>query len=422
LDAKDDDIVNMNSRKDMLQDNRVKVLGILRNYGSSDIARLAEVAGLSKLTVGKIITHWRDRGVVMSCGKGNAIGEAAGKRPTLFKINHDYKYVFVAQILETTLLTAVTNLNAEVMADGKASFEKNTGIDSILRQARASFDAMSAALKLNDGRFSSIVLGTSGITNSKHGVIVFSPHFKSWGYQVPVVDMLRGMFPVGYALHVDNWVRYQAYAEMKIGLARQAKRFLEIATEPDGVTSGLVWDGSLVGGNSGLAGEIGHMPVDIGSDVLCACGGHGCLEPAISLLRMEQKAREKARDWPDSPLCPENDPRGITYERIFEAAGAADPFARKLLDEVAGFFAAAIVHVVQVCDPELIIIQGEYAKAGMYFLERVRDGVRKTTLPGLDKNVQIQYSRLGDAQGIIGAAHFAADQLFKTFGVDSANK
>lgn len=408
----DGNLLNINSRKDMKLDNRNRVLELLRGYGSADIARLAEVAGLSKLTVSKIVAYWRDKGILIPTGKGVAAGEAAGKKPTLYTINSEFKLIFVSQLYETSLLSAITNLNARVIMSERITYEKNTALEVILGYARDAFDRMAAALKLNDGRFASVVLGTSGITDSRDGVIVFSPHFRSWGYHVPVVGMLREIFPPGFRIHVDNWVRYQAYAELKIGAARQVRRFLEIGTEPDGVTSGLVWDGTLVSGKCGLAGEIGHMPVDLDSDVVCACGGRGCLEPAISLLRMQEKARAEAADWPGSLLCLGKKPEEIRYRDVFTAADKGDPFARHVLDGPAKYFAAAVSHVVQVCDPELIIIQGEYAEAGEYFLEQLRERVRKATLPGMDKNIRIQYSNLGDKQGLVGAAHFAADQFY----------
>ncbi|MCC8167532.1 MAG: ROK family protein [Planctomycetes bacterium] len=404
--------MNVNSRKDLKLDNWNRVLELLRNYGSVDVAGLADIAGLSKLTITKILSYWRDMGVVIPIGKGNASGEAAGKKPTLFCVNPEYRLIFVSQLYETSLLSAVTNLRGAVIANDRVSYPKDTGLDVILGSMRAAFDTMSAELKLNDSRFAAIVLGTSGITDSKDGVIVYSPHFPSWGYNVPVAGMLRQIFPKRFTLHVDNWVRYQAYAELRIGQAQQVQRFLEIGTEPDGVTSGLVWDGTLVSGKCGLAGEIGHMPVDLESDVVCACGGKGCLEPAISLLRMQARARAEAANWPDSSLVRGRDAFAITYRDVFAAADAGDAFARTLLDSPAKYMAAAISHVVQVCDPELIIIQGEYADAGTYFLEQVKDGVRKRTLPGMDKNIRIQYSTLGDKQGLIGAAHFAADQFY----------
>lgn len=406
--------MNINARKDVKADNQQRVLELLRGYGRCDINRLAEVANLSKLTISKIVAHWRDKGVIIPTGKGNAAGEAAGKKPTLYSINSEYKLIFVSQLYETSLFSAIANLDATIITSERIAYPKNTALETILGFAREAFDRMSSALKLNTGRFASVVLGASGITDSHDGVIVYSPHFPSWGYHVPVIGMLREIFPRGYTFHVDNWVRYQAYAELKIGTARQVKRFVEIGTEPDGVTSGLVWDGALISGKRGLAGEIGHMPVDIDSDVVCACGGRGCLEPAISLMRMQDRARSLAGQWPDSLLVRDRPADAIVYKDIFPAADSGDAFARHLLDSSAKYFAAAISHIVQVCDPELIIIQGEYAGAGDYFLEQLRDRVRKSTLPGMDKNIHIQYSSLGDKQGLIGAAHYAADQFYAT--------
>lgn len=405
-------LLNANSRKDMKLDNRNRVLAILREYGTADVARLAEVAGLSKLTVSRIVAYWCGKGVIASAGKGNASGEAAGKKPILYGVNPEYRLVFVAQLYETSLLSAIANLNAGIVMSERIEYAKDTPLEVILDHARRAYDRMTARLKLKDSRFAAVVLGASGITDSREGTIVYSPHFPSWGYNVPVAGMLRDIFPRGFTLHVDNWVRYQAYAELKIGQARQVKRFLEIGTEPDGVTSGLVWDGTLVSGKCGLAGEIGHMPVDLDSDVVCACGGKGCLEPAISLLRMQERARALASEWPGSSLVKGGNPSGIGYKEVFAAADNGDAFARFLLEEPAKYFAAALSHVMQVCDPDLIIIQGEYASAGAFFLDRVKDRVRRATLPGMDKNIRIQYSNLGDHQGLVGAAHFAADQFY----------
>lgn len=395
----------------MKSDNRIRVLELLRGYGSVDISRLAEIADLSKLTVGKIVAYWRDKGVVIPVGKGNSAGEAAGKKPTLFSVDHEHKYLFVSQLYETSLLSAVTDLNAKVITSDRVAYEKDTRLETILQYMREAYGNMSRALKVNDSKFAAVVLGTSGVTDSREGIILVSPHFKSWGYHVPVISLLRDIFPRGFTLHVDNWVRYQAYAELKIGTARQLRRFLVIGTEPDGLTSGLVWDGTLVSGKRGLAGEIGHMPVDLDSDVVCACGGRGCLEPAVSLMRMQARARAACGEWPDSALC-RGSRDAITYRDVFVAADQGDAFARHLLDGPAKYFAAAMVHVMQVCDPELIILQGEYAGAGSYFLEQVKDRVGKTSLVGIDKNIRIQYSSLGDKQGLIGAAHYAADQYF----------
>ncbi|MCC8166410.1 MAG: ROK family protein [Planctomycetes bacterium] len=390
--------------------NRRLVLNLFRNSGPLDVSRLAAATDLSKMTIHKVVDYYLEQGVIEAAGKGEAWGEV-GKKPNLFRLNAEYRHIFSAQIFETSLVAAVTDLNARILRQKRIPYDKDTAIGEILDQARVAFDEMCRDLKSAAKNFAAVVLGTNGVTDSQAGVILTSPHFSSWGSLVPVLELLRERFPLGIPLHVDNWIRHQAYAEMKIGAARNLRRFMVIGTEPDGISSGLVWDGNPVHGRKGLAGEIGHMQVDLNTDVVCACGGVGCLEPAVSLIRMQDRARSLAGEFPDSRLFATAQPDTVTYQDIFRAADAGDDLSRRLLDDAAKFMAMAINNIVQVCDPELIIIQGEYAGAGDYFLQRLNERVRRISLVNMDKGIQIIYSQLGQ-QGVIGAAYFAADQFF----------
>ncbi len=392
------------------QVNRRLVLGLLRSSGPVDVLRLAETTGLSRMTVHKIVDHYLASGLLSPAGKGEASGEV-GKKPNLFRLNAGYRLIFSAQIFETSLLAAVTDLGAQIVLQQRLPYAKDTPLGAILDLARTAFSEMSAGLKVNSGQFAAVVLGTNGVTDSQAGVILTSPHFASWGSLAPVMEMLRERFPPGLTLHVDNWIRHQAYAEMKIGAARNLSRFMVIGTEPDGISAGLVWDGVPVRGKKGLAGEIGHMQVELEAEAVCACGGRGCLEPAVSLVRMLERARREAAEQRTSTLFANKDPADATYEDIFRHADAGDAYCRELLDRSAKYMAMAINNVVQVCDPELIIIQGEYAGAGEFFLQRLRERVRSVSLLNMDKGVQIIYSQLGQ-QGVVGAAFFAADQFF----------
>lgn len=398
------------ANKNIKRGNRRLVLGLLRSSGPTDVSRIAQTTGLSKMTVHKIVDHYIEIGLVKSAGKGESSGEV-GKKPNLFRLNPEYRFIFSAQIYETSLLAAVTDINARILHQNRLPFGKDTPLENILDLARSAFDDISSTLKINASQFAAVVLGASGVTDSEDGVILTSPHFASWGSLVPVREMLRERFPPGLTLHVDNWIRHQAYAEMKIGAARGLTRFMVIGTEPDGISAGLVWDGVPVRGKRGLSGEVGHMQVDLAAKEVCACGGVGCLEPAVSLMRMQQRARRGAALRPESTLYKGRDPEEVTYQDIFAHADAGDEAAREHLDHVSKFMAMAINNMVQVCDPELVIIQGEYAGAGTFYLQRLRERLRNISLLNMDKGIQVIYSNLGQ-QGVIGAAHFAADQFF----------
>lgn len=399
------------ANKQIRHGNRRLVLGMLRRVDVADVASLSESSKLSKMTVHKIIDHYRELGLVSVAGKGESKGDA-GKKPLLFRLNPEFRYIFSIQIFETSLLSAVTDLAADVKDQIRLPFAKNTHIEEILDMARDSFDTLAARLGIGHDVFAAVALGTDGVTDSTGGVVIIAPHFDSWGSDVPVRDMLQRRFALDIPMYVDSRIRHQAYAEMKIGAAQGVDRFFMIGTESEGVSAGLVWNGVLARGDHGLAGEIGHMTVDFGDDILCRCGGRGCLEPAVSLVRMREKARLAFETHPDSALFSGRAAEDVMHRDIFSAAEKGDALARGLLDEAAGHFAVAINNVVLTCEPELLVLQGEYAGAGEFFLSRLRERVGAQSLSKMEKRVRIVYSSLGDWQGALGAAHYAADKFF----------
>lgn len=391
--------------------NRNLVLNFLRNSQALSIAEIARTTRLSKMTVHKIVDYFLENKILSTAGKQDSTNEG-GKRANLFSFNPCFKYIFSVQIFETSILAAITDLNANILLETRTKHEKNAEITLVLSTIRRIFDQLSTSLRLREEMFCGVAVGCNGITDAKRGLIITSPHFLSWGTHLPVRDMLREKFPWTNAVYVDNWIRYQAYAELKAGAARQLRRFLVIGTEADGTSGALVWDGLLSHGKKGLSGEIGHMIIAPDSQEKCACGGRGCLEALASLLNLEKKAREKADVWPKSLLFSKKSPENIKFTDIFSSADQGDDFACQLVNTVAGYFAIAINNVVQVCDPELIIIQGEYALAGNYFIQRLRDNLRQLSLLQMDKEIRVIYSSLGANQGIIGAAHYVADDFF----------
>ncbi|MCD8141249.1 MAG: ROK family protein [Planctomycetaceae bacterium] len=390
--------------------NRRLILAAMRGGECFDVANLSTLTNLSKMTVHKVLDHYVDMGLVAPAGKGDAVGEV-GKKPNLFRLNLRHRLIFSAQIFENSLLAAVTDLGATILAHRQMPFEKDTLLGDILDLARTAYDDMCAELKARTKSFAAVVLGASGVTDADEGIIHTSSHFASWGTRVPVREMLRARFPAIPRHHVDNWIRYQAYAELKLGAGRTCDRFMVIGTEADGVSAGLVEDGRLQHGRKGLAGEIGHMQVRFDSDEECACGGRGCLEPTVSLLRMQERVAAQAVRRPESSLFAEAGGNAITYHDIFRHADAGDALCREALDEVSAYMAMAINNAVQVFEPELVVIQGEFAAAGTYFLQRLRDRCGSISLTAMDKGTEILYSSLG-REGVLGAAYYSADTFF----------
>ncbi len=399
------------SLKTLKYKNRHAVLQYLRKHDSASVAEIATPTRLGKMTVQNIMEHYLAIGMIHEAGKGDSTDEG-GKKPKLFAFNPDYRYIFSVRIVEQSLSSALTNLHGEISASHTAFHGQDTSLDDIMRLIRESFVTLTKRRKVLPEHCLGAVVGCHGIIDVDRGVCVISPHFVSWGSEVPVRKMVQDLLPGGMPVYLDNWMRYHAYGELK-ARTDQTDRFFLIGTEYDGLAGGMVSEGRLHHGDLCLSGEVGHMVVDPSNPELCHCGGRGCLEVAVSPRRLEERARSLRSAHPDSLLFTEKPNREVSFDTILKASNAGDKLACSLVDGVVRPFAIAINNLVYSCDPGLFIIQGEYAKAGDYFLNRLRERVNNLTLLRMKKSIDIEYSTLDEEHSLIGGACYLADRYFE---------
>ncbi len=408
-------LTDKNPLRALRNKNQHSILEVLRTKGPVSIPEIARVAGFSRMTVHKLMEHLIDDGIALDAGKGDAAGDA-GKRPTLFAFNAAYKYVFAVKITNHELLTGITDLSGNILSFQSDSFRADTTLDEILRRIRRSFQSLTERQGLDSADCLGAVAGAHGIVDAETGVCVFSPHFASWGTDIPLKRLIGEALPDSIPVIVDNWLRFHAYAEMKTRNDRNIRHFCILGTERDGLAGAVVLDRRIHHGVTGLAGEIGHMAIAPELDEVCACGGRHCFEVAVSPKRMEKRVRRERKQHPESLLGTEKSPRDPGFKAVLAAANRGDGFAREFVGEAAGYFAAALNCVVQICDPGLVIIQGEYAAAGEFFLDELKRRLQGLSLAHMNKKVDIEYSVLGADGFLFGASMFMADDLFRKIG------
>jgi glucokinase len=131
-----------------------------------------------------------------------------------------------------------------------------------------------------------------------------------------------------------------------------------------------------------------------------------------SARRILVLAREAAARFPDSLLAPALADASVRLDDVCIAAAQGDPLSLYLIDDVARWFLIGIANIIMVNDPELIVIQGAYVKAGSCFLDKLREGIRHIGLPDVEKKIHIEYSRLGEERGVLGAAALMISDFF----------
>ena len=201
-----------------------------------------------------------------------------------------------------------------------------------------------------------------------------------------------------------------AYGEFMNGVVNGEKNVLFVNVSW-GLGLGIITDGKLYYGKSGFAGEFGHM-IAFDNDVICHCGKKGCLETGASGSFIYRRFMDKVAEGNSTVLehkIKNNEP--IIQEDILDAAMHDDILAIELIEETGTSLGKHIAGLINLFNPELVIIGGAVASTGDYLLLPIRSAVKKYSLNLVSKDTTIKLSKLGDKAGVIGACMLARSKM-----------
>jgi glucokinase len=236
-----------------------------------------------------------------------------------------------------------------------------------------------------------------------------------WSTHLPLADVrFRDVMSerLGMPVAVDNDANAALLAEARFGAARDSSHAVLVALGT-GIGGGLLLDGRIYRGSRGLGAELGHMVVDLhGPECQGACPGRGCLEVMASGSTIGREGAAAARRDPSSALGRRLARGGeITGGIVTELAHEGDEAARAVLAEVGERLGYGLVGVVNVFNPELVLIGGGAIAAGELLLGPAREVVAERALPPAREGARIVPTHFGDESGMLGAALLAFDSL-----------
>lgn len=289
----------------------------------------------------------------------------------------------------------------EVVAEAKRKTPREGGAVAVV-------DAMAgvvADLGGLDG-VAGVGIGAPGAVDAAAGVIREAPNLAGFGEPVPLAELLRariGEVPVV----LGNDVTAAVLAEHELGAGRGARDWLGIWAGT-GVGGGLVLDGAVRRGPTGVAGEIGHTVVDLAGVRVCGCGGRGHLEAYAGRRAMEREARARQAAGERTALVELAGDGPMTSKVFAKALAAGDPVATELLDAAVDALGAAVASAVTLLDVELVVVGGGLAdRLGPAFTGRVDAAARARLFPGV-VSLRVVPAALADRAGAVGAALLAA--------------
>ncbi|NIP81017.1 MAG: ROK family protein [Gemmatimonadetes bacterium] len=247
--------------------------------------------------------------------------------------------------------------------------------------------------------FAGIGIGSPGPLDRKTGTIINTPNL-GWR-NFPLRDLISNA--VGLPAALDNDANCATYGEWWLGAGKNVDNLVGF-TLGTGIGGGIVLNGEIFHGASDVAGEIGHMTID-STGRKCNCGNYGCLEayasgPAIALRAIEgieAGAETVLPDLVDGKLGK------ITAATVYEGAVLGDAYANEVMKETAKFLGTGVANIVNILNPEMVVIAGGVTKAGDHLFVPLRAEVRRRAFKSAQEACQIVPARLMGTAGVIGA-------------------
>lgn len=241
-----------------------------------------------------------------------------------------------------------------------------------------------------------------GQVDYKTGVVKLAPNIPGW-VNVPIAQMIEEEFHI--PTKIDNDVRCAALGEMLFGAGRGCENFICI-TVGTGIGSGLVVNGQIVRGASNAAGELGHIKLQMKDGPICGCGDTGCLEafasgPSIVAMAQDYIKGGKSTKFREMAAAEGGE---ITPYMVAKAAEAGDPVAKRIFEIVGEYIGIGLTSVINLLNPEKVIIGGGVAEAGDLLFDPIRKTIKERAMVVAGEAVEIVPAQLGNSAGVIGAS------------------
>ena len=299
----------------------------------------------------------------------------------------------------TNVKIALVDNKGKIIYSNSIPTRAEMGYEYTINNMKEAITELIKETKSDPKNIESIGFGFPGQIDYQKGIVRLAPNIPGW-VNVPIAEIMEKEF--GIPTRVDNDVRCAALGELNYGAGQGCDNLICI-TVGTGIGSGLVINGKLVRGASNAAGEIGHIKLDMNGGPLCGCGDRGCVEAFASGPSIVALAEEYIKGGKSTKYRELANP-DITPYIVSEAAKQGDPVAKRIFTIVGEYIGIGLASVVNLLNPEKIIIGGGVAAAGDLLLTPIKESLIKRAMPIAGSAVEIVPAQLGNSAGVIGAS------------------
>lgn len=372
---------------------KLKIVQIISQRSSPmTVPEISKELKISTPTCIKLVNHLQEEGILHVVGKKET---ANGRKPLMYSVDKVNFFSVSVEILLKRISFAIIDSGLNIIHyRQKADFAlENTPecLEEIYEYVQEGIDQSG----IGHDRILGVGIGITGRVSRKTGETFTFFNF----LEKPVTTHLEEKFSL--PVFVDNDTRCYGLAEKIIGKARDAHNAI-IINLSRGLGTTLIINDGLVEGGMGFAGELGHMQFG-DSQKLCICGKKGCLGNEVGGYALEEEVKIRIGLGEKSLLEETFSGGKIRYDEILSAALSGDYLAIAVIQEIGQKLGKALGNIVNLLNPEQIIIGGKFSRLGDMLLDPVKAGLLSTGLQNSLKNCDISVSELGDLAGLKGA-------------------
>jgi predicted NBD/HSP70 family sugar kinase/predicted transcriptional regulator len=395
---------DLNSLKRM---NRLHIMNLLRSKGPLSRTQLAYLSGLNNKTITNIINDLLMNELVVSVGLQKS---DTGRKKEHFKLNNRLIYSIGIDIGASHITVILIDLEGHIIHDKVFNFRYGLRGSIILEKLITLTSQLIEESTIDLDRIIGIGFSAPGFFSTDHGVWDIAFNIPDWK-AVPIVDILAKRYDT--AVYLQDCSRSMALAELWYGQGKEVDDFI-LLDLGQGIGLGIVINSVLFEGAGMKSGEIGHLMVDP-EGRKCTCGKRGCLESVSSGMAITRIMQERLRQGMASKVSELIHGRidDLTVIDIVEAADMNDLASIEVLRNAGEKLGRAISYIINLFNPELIILGGQLTKAGTHLIKPLFRAAEEHSIPNLFSDVSIRLSELGPYSASLGAATMAInDKVF----------
>ncbi len=383
----------INSSEIKLHNISAILLNLLHNKNVSRVS-LAQMIGVSTATISNLVAELVHQGLIVEEGLVQNDGQAGVGRPQkALQLVADSRYAIGIHIDVGRVYITLTNIYGKILTKHTFDHQIQTPWYEVMDKSVKEIELIIEHLNINQDDIVGVGVAASGLVNPETGINIIAPNL-NW-HNVPIRDYLQDK--LNMPIQVENNVRAMALGEALFGNQPHVNVMAFIYARI-GVGAGLIMDRKIYRGAGAGAGEIGHTVVSVES-----CNG-------IETHTLESLFSESAILNSAKQQLSKSD--NLTIQKILDIAQNGNQAICQLLEDRARYFGIALANLVNIFNPELIVLGGIFTYEQNLILPTVRSTLKQYSFANLSDNIRLEVTSFGQDAGMIGAAALALDTFF----------